>query len=549
MGNLALLENVANRVILLWGWKRIAVAALAGAVSALAMPPMDLGPILFLTLPIAIWLIDSTAADPKTLLLGRFIPAFKLGWWFGFGYFLAGLWWVGSALLVEADQYAWALPIAVLGLPGLLAIFWGFAFGLASLTWSDGWRRIVVFAAYMALAEYSRGTVFTGFPWNSIGYAAMFTLVGQQSVAQIGLNAMNLLAVLVFSVGAMFAPGSGQRPRRLRLMLVTALVLSLAHFGYGYYRLSLNPTQYIQGVSLRIVQPGISQAQKWEKGREREIFDRYLDLSKKPQAAGFTVGKATHYIWPESAFPFLLTERPDALASIGELLPKQSFLITGAARAEPSSDGVQRARFFNSVYVINDQGEISGASDKLHLVPFGEYLPLQAYMERLGLRQLTGLEGGFTPAFMRSLLSAGTAGSFLPLICYEIIFPAQVRADVNRLSIKNSPAGPTWLLNVTNDAWFGVSFGPYQHVRQAIIRGIENGLPVVRAANSGVSVVTDAYGRIVAQLGLNEIGVLDSGLPQPAAGTGYRSIGDWIYFLLTIIFLIVGLLPLTKKKL
>ncbi len=520
---------MAGSVILLWGWRRTLTAGFAGATSALAMAPFDLFVILFATFPVLVWLIDGTAADAGAGRLGRARAAAFVGWWFGFGYFLGGLWWIGNALLVEADQFAWALPLAVVALPAALALFWAAACGLASVWWSDDWRRIVLLAAFVGLAEWLRSIAFTGFPWNAIGYAAMTSTVTQQSVSVVGLYAVNTLAVLLFSMGGIFAPRSQKTPRRARALLAVGLVLIAAHVAFGAWRLAAHPTRFVEDAKLRLVQPAIDQREKWLPGKEADIFRLYLSLSAKGDNVANDLAGITHLIWPESAFPFLLTERPDALAAIADLLPPGTTLITGAARIEPGVAGRFDDKIFNSVMAINDRGEITAAADKVHLVPFGEYLPFHEQLEALGLRQLAGSRGGFAPGAARTTMSTGIGGAFLPLICYEVIFPGRVL---------DGASDPQWLVNLTNDAWFGSSPGPYQHHRQAVVRGIEEGLPVVRVANSGISSVSDAYGRELISLPLGARGSVDSALPEPAAETMFRRFGNLPFWLLSALMIV-----------
>jgi apolipoprotein N-acyltransferase len=240
---------------------------------------------------------------------------------------------------------------------------------------------------------------------------------------------------------------------------------------------------------------------------------RYLALSDRamgPDASG--VRDVTHLIWPESAFPFFLAREPQALAQIADLLPPGTVLIVGAARPASAAPTPGMIHAYNSIYVIDHDGAILSVYDKLHLVPFGEYLPFQDFLERLGLMQLTKVKGGYLPGTLRKPISVPRAPAFLPLICYEIIFPGEAVPPGER---------PAWLVNVTNDGWFGQSSGPYQHLQQARVRAIEEGLPLVRAANTGVSAVIDPLGRFVRTLPLGIEGVLDSALPQPIEPTPY----------------------------
>jgi apolipoprotein N-acyltransferase len=248
------------------------------------------------------------------------------------------------------------------------------------------------------------------------------------------------------------------------------------------------------------------------------VMQKYLALSDRasgPQSTG--VRDASILIWPESAFPFFLTHEADAMAQIADLLPKGTVLITGSVRAPDVPPGTRITRAYNSIYVIDHDGSVLSVYDKLHLVPFGEYLPFQDWMEKLGFEQLTKVQGGFIAGTRRRTMEVPNAPRALPLICYEAIFPGNVAPNDDR---------PGWIINLTNDGWFGISTGPYQHLQQARLRAIEEGLPLVRAANTGISAVVDPLGRIVARLGLGVEGVLDSSLPVAIAPTIYARSGD-----------------------
>jgi apolipoprotein N-acyltransferase len=273
------------------------------------------------------------------------------------------------------------------------------------------------------------------------------------------------------------------------------------------------------------MQPNLAQDVKFNYAARQQVLDRYIALSDRatgPQSA--SLNDITHLIWPESAFPFFLTREPDALAQIAALVPSGTVLITGAVRAPVTaapSAPVKRA--YNSIYAIDGNGTVLSVYDKIHLVPFGEFLPFQDVLERLGLQQLTKVQGGFIGGDRRRAIEVPRAPRMLPLICYEIIFPGEA-----------VPAGerPGWLVNLTNDGWFGASSGPYQHLQQARVRAIEQGLPLVRAANTGISAVIDPVGRIVRSLPLGTEGLIDAGLPQAIAPTIYVRSGDGLVALL-----------------
>ena len=487
------MKRLAGRIILLWGWRRALAALAAGALAALGQAPWDFFAACFISFPVLVWLLDGAEGDGSRRLPFRLAPAFAVGWWFGFGYFMAGLWWVGNALLVEADEFAWALPVAVLGLPALLALFYGFATALARSLWSDDFGRIAALAVSFAVAEWLRSFLLTGFPWNPVGLAAMPVPLLMQSVAVVGPHAMNALAVLVFSLPALAASD-----RHVRTGLALGVLLLAAHAGYGYARLSMVPAPD-RTLAVRIIQPSVDQAEKWDATVRDRIFANNLELSGAPSETGMP----KLIVWPETSVPFIFTERPDALVAIGELLQPGQRLFVGAVRSEGGS-GPDAARYYNSVVSINDQGEIDDAVDKMHLVPFGEYLPFEGMFARLGISKLVALPGSFSPGSTRHALLAADGVAAAPFICYEIIFPALVGDGAQDADM---------LVNVTNDAWFGDTPGPYQHFRQAQLRAVETGLPLVRAANNGISAVVDAHGRIVDALAVNAVGVLDVEVP------------------------------------
>ena len=534
------IEKLAAWFILLSGWRRHFSVFVAGSVSALAMAPFDLGFVLFLTFPVLVWALDGAASEPATGLWSRLKHAFKCGFFFGFGYFLSGLWWIGNAFLVEAEDFAWAMPIAVVSLPALLACFWGCATAFARLFWRGELQRLFILAASFALFEYLRGFVATGFPWNAISYAVYPSPLFMQSASIFGVYGMTAFAVFCFSSAGMILPSGTRKNASRRVALFLVLGMILAHSGYGYWRISTAQTLYVENISLRLIQPVIDQREKWVPGNEAEIFNRYLSLSTAEGEDGKKgLSGTTHLIWPESAFPFLLTERRDALAAISAMLPEGTSLITGAARVEHAAAGDRQGLVFNSVYVIGDKGEIITAGDKVHLVPFGEYLPFQKFAESLGLRQLVSGPAGFEAGSSRKLLSTGSGPDFLPLICYEIIFSGMLKTPTQK---------PGWLLNLTNDAWFGNTPGPYQHLRQSVLRGVEEGLPVIRVANSGISSVSDPYGRIISYIPLNEKGVLDSPLPDRIEDTIFARFGGIIGLVVTLVFFAIGLFPIGKFR-
>ena len=507
------LRSLALAIILAWGWKRAAIALVSGALSSLAMAPFNAWPILFLTLPVIVWQIDGAGAGRW-----RGVPAAALtGWWFGLGYFVPGLYWIGYAFLVDAQAFAWLLPFAVLGLPAYLALFMALGFALARLFWTRDASRVIALAASLTISEWLRGHALTGFPWNTLGYALSEPLALAQTASLIGLWGLTFLAVAIFASPAALIDGAS-RGRRPWIAPASAVAVLIAMMVFGAIRLSQHPTVMLPGPKLRIMQPNLQQDAKFNYSAKAEVMKKYLALSDRasgPQSTG--VRDVNILIWPESAFPFFLTHEPEAMAQISDLLPKSTVLITGSVRAPDVPPGTRITRAYNSIYVIDHDGNVLSVYDKLHLVPFGEFLPFQDFMEKIGFEQLTRIQGGFIPGVHRRSMEVPNAPRMLPLICYEAIFPGDVVERNDR---------PGWIVNVTNDGWFGISTGPYQHLQQARLRAIEQGLPLVRAANTGISAVIDPLGRIVARLGLGLEGVLDSPLPAAIPPTPYARIGD-----------------------
>lgn len=526
------LDRWAGTLVLLWGWRRLAVSAGAGGVAALAQAPLHWFPALWIALPVLVFLIDGAFDPARDGRVRRWRSAFLVGWSFGAGYFLAGLWWIGAAFLVDVAMFGWMIPFALAGLALGLGLFMGLGVALARLLWSDGPGRILALAAGLSVSEWLRGHVLTGFPWNALGYGLAANDPLMQAASLVGLEGMTVLAVAIFAAPAALAGGR----RRDIAAVATAAVVFAGLWGWGAWRLAAIETAYVPDVKLRIMQPAVDQWRKWRPEYRAEIMNRYVELTGGPDGKGLE--GVTHLIWPESAFPFLLTSEPWALQTIADLLPSTTTLLTGAIRAEPPPAGEDRPRYYNSVFVIGEDARIHDAFDKVHLVPFGEYLPAQDWLEAVGLRQLTQLRGGFTAGQALRTLSVPGAPTVGPLICYEAIFPGAVVDPDNR---------PHWLLNVTNDAWFGMTPGPYQHLHQVRLRAVEEGLPIVRAANSGVSAVIDAQGRVVASLALGRSGVIDSRLPAQANATTYSRYRSYPFWLAVIGVVSLGIIRGGKK--
>jgi len=515
-------QRAADWVAHLTGARRAGLAGFAGAISVLAFAPLHIWLVLFVSFGLLVWLLDGCYASHAPLG-PRLKCAGLIGFWFGFGYFLTGLYWIAEAFLVEPWRHGWLIPFVMTFLPGGMALFFVAAAALAMLLWRPGAARIFALAIAFGLAEFARGHVLTGLPWNLIGYGLAANASMMQLASIFGVYALSLLAVLLFaSPFAIWAPeGSGLAHRKgAGLLTLGLLVAFLVGAVWGERRLAAGRPANTE-LRLRIVQGDVDQANKWRPENSAEIFSDYLKLTKSGGATPGLDGISL-VIWPETAVPFLLADSADALLAIADLLPEGTTLLAGSARLVDSRDAQGRLtaeHIYNSLLVIDDKAQILGSYDKIHLVPFGEYLPFQDFMESLGIMQLTGVRGGFSAGTGPRVLSIPGAPLASPLICYEIIFPDDVTDKAQR---------PGWLLNVTNDAWFGASAGPYQHFHQAQLRAVEQGLPVARAANTGISAIIDPYGRVVAELGLGKEGVVDGLLPKALPPTPFVRWGSLI---------------------
>jgi apolipoprotein N-acyltransferase len=513
------LASLVEWVILSWGWRRRSIAFACGAIGALALPPFSAFPLIAAPLTLAVWLIDGAHDRGESRpLIGSLRAAFGAGWWMGFGYFLAGLWWVGSAFLVEADRFGWALPLGVVALPAVLAFFPAAGFAIARLLWSPGPSRVFALAFGLGVAEWARGLLFSGFPWNDLGMAFGANLVLAQIASLVGLHGLTFLTIAIFA-----APATLWRVRESRFDLgptvVAALALALIA-AFGEFRLSAPASPTVPGVKLRLIQPNVGQDDaSFAPENGEAILRRYLELSDRataPDRSG--VKDVTHLIWPESPFPFILSREPQAVSDIAGYLRGGATLMTGAARREDGGSGPPR--YFNSIEIVGRNGLSSERYDKQRLVPFGEFMPFASLLKKAHVTQFVDIPGGFEPGSGRRLLHVPGLPDAMPLICYEAIFPIEIG------DLVSGAERPGWLLNVTDDVWFGQTAGPYQHFAQARLRAIELGLPLVRDANSGISAVIDGLGREIVASPLGADGVLDAELPQALTPTWQSRFGS-----------------------
>ncbi|MEM9581142.1 MAG: apolipoprotein N-acyltransferase [Pseudomonadota bacterium] len=478
------------------GWPALAGAGLAGAVAAFGQSPYDFPLLTLLGLSGAVWLFQARATPWQAALTG---------WAFGTGYFAHSLQWIVSPFFVDAARHGWMAPFALVLMAAGLALFWGLAFWLARIIAPS---RLWPLALTWAAVEMLRAYIFTGFPWAMPSQA----LVGQASgqlLAWIGPYGLNLL---MFAAALLI--GGAQMSNLRRGMVeagcgaLAALALLLPYTGAA--------SAMGQGV-IRLIQPNAPQHEKWDPEKIPIFFDRQLRLTATPLPEG---SKSPDLVlWPETAIPYLLEHAAGPLAEISQAAGDAQVGL-GLQRRDP-------AGYYNAMITLGPNGAVNQIYDKHHLVPFGEYMPFTRFFSRI---EIGGLAARVTSAYAAgpgpSLLNFGDLGTALPLICYEAVFPHDVNA---------APQRPDFLIQITNDAWFGKGAGPRQHLAQARMRAIEQGLPLARAANTGISAMIDPKGRVLAALPLNEAGFLDAALPLPQPLTLYSRSGDLPLALLLLI--------------
>ncbi len=468
------------------GAARLALAAGAGALAAFGLAPYGIWPLTLLALALLPWLLTGPA---------RWVAA--LGWAFGTGYFAHALIWIVEPFLVDVERHGWMAPFALVFLAAGLALFWGAAFWAAARFAQTSLARAGMLVATWSLAEAARGTVLTGFPWAAPAQVWVGTWAAQLLawIGPHGLTALTLAAVLLPAA----ARHGRQRPGRAAASLLPAAALALPALWLG----QALPGEMPSTGTVRLVQPNAPQDQKWDPAMMPVFFQRLIDYTAARPHPDLIV-------WPETAVPTLL-----------EYAAPTFEVMADAAGGTPMAVGIQRSegpRSYNSLAHLDGAGRIAAIYDKHHLVPFGEYIPGGDIAARFGLRGFAAQEGdGYSAGPGPQVIAFGKLGLGLPLICYEAVFPQDSRGTAER---------PDFLLQITNDAWFGEFAGPYQHLAQARMRAIEQGLPMVRVANTGVSAMIDPKGRIIAEIGLGQAGFVDAPLPAPLPPTLYARTGD-----------------------
>lgn len=506
--------------------RRAALALVLGALSATALPPWFVLPAVFLHAVLAIVIVGSPTVRGAVLL----------GWCFAFGHHVVGLHWIANAMLVDGDRFAWAIPFAVAGLPAFFAV--NYAVAAAILRWIRPGPVLLApaFAVIWSLADLARGHLFTGFPWNLPGTVWAITDETMQPAAVLGLYGLSVLTLLLGALPAAVVSGG----RRTQAGAVTAiLLLPAVFFSHGAWRLSTAETAMVEGVVVRVVQGNVPQVEKWDHGLRVGHLTRYANLTRRAKADLRSPGLSpdspvTAVVWPETAVAFFLAREPALMEALGRLVPESGSLLVGAPVDERADDGGRRV--FNSLLALG-QGSSGGAPgitaryDKSHLVPFGEYMPLRAWLPIdkvvAGFNDFSAGEGLVT-------LEVPGLPPFSPLICYEVIFPGDVAPE--------GGSSPQLLLNLTNDAWFGDSAGPVQHLVSARFRSVEEGLPLVRAANTGISASVDSYGKVLVEIETDKTGTFDTQISLPVSPrpiyVQFRGL-PFVFFV-AVVFILLG---------
>ena len=501
-----MIDRLWNALGLRRGWRAMVTAFGLGMLAVLALPPLHVIPALFLAIPGLLAMIGGAAS---------WTAAFWIGFAWGFGFFLGGLYWITSAILTDVARYWWLVPIAVPALALPLAFF---VAGPAAIAWGarPGWPRVLVFAGGFVGFELLRGEILTGFPWNLMGSVWAFDALPIQMAAVIGVHGLSLITLLVAAT-----------PILNRRALQGGLAVLAFCGAFGVARLWA-PEPEPQPVGLLIVQGNIAQEVKWQEQSRVPILRRYVEATREAALAALRdlpPGHRLAVIWPETAVPFLLPIDREARQLVAGALPQNTLLLTGTVRGDFTPEG-QARDLFNSLAVIGPDTEVLAVSDKMNLVPFGEFMPFRGLLPI----RLVQSSRDFTPAEERRRVVAGWLPPFVALICYEVIFTGRIMPTRR----------PSWIVNVTNDAWFGITAGPWQHLASARLRAVEEGLPLARAAQTGVSAVFDARGRLVTRGPLGESAIIRAPLPAPRAPTLYAELGLAISFSLSFAIFILG---------
>jgi len=505
-------SHYAEKLRNMRGWRRNLAAFGLGILAMFTLAPFYIFPLLIPAFSGLYILIDNAPTKRRM---------FWDGWFWGWGYYMSGLYWFCVALLTD-DAFAWLIPFALFGLTGVIAIYSGIACWCMFFIKKhiSGAGRITAFVLVYTATEIARGHLFTGFPWNLLGYSFGFSDASLQLASIFGPYGLTMCALLI-GLSPLFIQYN-------KAITATIWLLLAAGITWGSLRLPNEAMPTVTGTKLRLIQANISQPHKWDPKRQLNGLQLHIALMLSPG-----IEDVTHIIWPETAVPYVIQPHSPLSQTLGSAIPEGKILITGGLRAE--GEDHKTMKIWNSLMAINHLGEIIGVYDKAHLVPFGEFQPIRPYVPKSWMTPVG--EKDFAWGTASQVLNWGNLPPLLPLICYEVIFPEMAQSPSAR---------PAWLLNVTNDAWFGTSTGPHQHFEMARMRAVEQGVPLVRVANTGISAVIDPYGRITASLALGTQGVLDTQLPQALEQPTIYTL--WQYMLLSALALALLAFSILHRK-
>lgn len=486
---------------------------ICGWISVLALPPFHIFPTLFLSFPVLLWLI--TKAPNK-------IKAFKTGYYFGFSFFAFGLSWINNALLIDANTFGWLIPIAFLA----SGLFFGLFIAIPS--WLTKYFKSPIsqylgFSAFMVLSEWIRSFFLTGFPWNLFGTTLAFNLQLIQTAAIGGTYLLSLAVIMACSAPFFALLNSNRKDIFISLLIPTLIFSSL--YVYGIFHIKQHQLQASE-TTIRFVQPAIPQSLKWSQSYLEDNLYEHIKMSQLPGA-----DKIDFIIWSETAFPFSIEYDEYHRQMLSYALMPQTTLITGGIRYQPINN--EQHNMYNSMFVIDSANKIVATYDKSHLVPFGEYIPFRQYLPEW-LKPIASQIGSFSSGISKQPVKISSHPSFGGLICYEIIFPHNILNQKNK---------PDWIINITNDGWYGISSGPFQHLVSAQMRAVEEGITIARSAGSGISALISPLGEIIGKIPLGKRDILDIKLPKPSKiFTYYGLYGNIIPILLCSVILAIAIL-------
>ncbi|MCH9753337.1 MAG: apolipoprotein N-acyltransferase [Alphaproteobacteria bacterium] len=489
---------------------RLIILFLAGSAASLAFAPTYLFFILFFSFPVLLFLLNKSESYKESFLLG---------WSFGFGFFLCGLYWISYALLVDQDMFGWLVPFAVTLIPAILAIYIGIITLLLHKVRKDSLRMMIAFISLWVLIEILRTKLFTGFPWLALGYSLSNKITLIQSASLVGVFGISFVILLITLVPFVLLKEYKEQKVIALTYTSCAFILFALNFAYGTWTLENAERDFLPH-SIRVIQPNIKQSIKWDKKYKEKNLQKIMNLSvengNEPN---------TYIVWPEAAITHSLNDI-NIRNVIKTIIPEESYLITGGVRIS----GRYPMQIAASLFMIGNNGNIVDYYDKMHLVPFGEYIPLRDLIP-FNISKITYGLIDFTPGDKAKIITPKkNLPSFRALICYESFFPQETLLNEQK---------PDFLLNITNDAWYRDSPGPYQHLDMTKFRSIEYGLPMIRSANTGISAIVNPYGEILQQLNLNQTGYLTNKLPKSKKNKTFYHLhaNNILIFILAIILL------------